>query len=409
MPLVLARRGAGAGSGLIKGSLSMSVRSGADDGYGYRADGGATKFISAGGAVIVNDISSSRFDYQGFAILKGLNGAKIPQGATITKAELVVQVKTGTSIRTPSKLGFENVGDPVTPESYTQLNNKTTASMLTWTPDSSWLTGKTFTIDMKTQLQEVVSRTDFVGDKVCFLWRPNQSGWNGENNNYQTYEYDDAPSKALRLNVEYSVAGGGDAPVVFVAQDTFNRADGNTENVATTTGHIWESPAGTWVIANNRAKQTDVNSTRNLLLIETGLSDIEVGAKVIVPKAERARGGVVFRCKDADNFLRWHIAGTANDAALMELAGGTQTTLATVPLASGLELRTYDLKAVAVGRVIDCYLDGVKVLSYTMPADADASATKAGLYNTNIATTTGVAEFDNFYATTPGHRSFLAD
>jgi|GEM_PF-1672770 len=162
----------------------------------------------------------------------------------------------------------------------------------------------------------------------------------------------------------------------------------------------WTVSKGDWVVTSDGDtqvfKQTgNTTSTEGFVTAgEADGSDYTVSAKVkaISSLGTAAASGVMLRLQNDNNFYLFRINWGTQQAQLLKRTNGSYQYVKSVPLSSPgvVDGQWYELKAEAYGNVIEGYVDGVKLLSYT---DTDAPFLQGA---SGFRTYAQVVEFDDF-------------
>jgi len=104
--------------------------------------------------------------------------------------------------------------------------------------------------------------------------------------------------------------------------------------------------------------------TYNLLIAEsTSVQDLDLRVRIKAIRGEVDQGGgLIWRCKDADNYYVCRINPLESNFRVYKVENGKRSQLDTVELESKTG-RWYEVRAVMVGDRIECFVDGQKYLS----------------------------------------------
>jgi len=122
-------------------------------------------------------------------------------------------------------------------------------------------------------------------------------------------------------------AGGG---VAVHVEDSFTAANGTnlngwTPDIANTPGNTWQAAVLNWSIISNRARGT--NYLYSVLVIDCGNAD----GIITMPCARGGnRNGIVFRYVDTSNYWRAEHSSGSGLFAIVQTAGGSDVTRASV-------------------------------------------------------------------------------
>lgn len=149
-------------------------------------------------------------------------------------------------------------------------------------------------------------------------------------------------------------------PRQLAAVDTFSRADGPLGS--TDTGQTWVISRGGISIVSGKATQTAANL---VAMCESGLTDIDVSCILTHGGETNSLAGMIFGGTDDGTWLAFSLnAGTSKDVAIYISIAGTLTKIvgATLSISPG----TFELRAVKVGNIINCYVDNELVLTHRL-------------------------------------------
>ena len=167
---------------------------------------------------------------------------------------------------------------------------------------------------------------------------------------------------------------------IALNRSTFTAANGTALTAITPeVGGGWTAHNGTWTITGNKLNGVP-NSSR--ASVESGAANVVVEATF--RHAGTIGSGILIRYVDANN--HWFVYLTGTIMEIYEMAGGvlTQRASATVSQPSATDLRAV---VIADGASIRTYLNNVAGPAYASAASG-LTATRHGVYNDNIATTT---------------------
>lgn len=172
-----------------------------DDGYIRGSD--ASIFARQAAFLQVNDTGSNTWDTEAFCLLTIQTGASLPQGTAISKAELVLTKYGGASGAVNTHFTFQNADNATQPNSRADLLGRTYLTPLSLSPGTTWNTGDTRRFNVTSLVQTIVNRPGYNSGKLLWFWRVIDTGWNGNNNNYQVHSFDGSPTFAPRLEVSF--------------------------------------------------------------------------------------------------------------------------------------------------------------------------------------------------------------
>lgn len=175
------------------------------------------------------------------------------------------------------------------------------------------------------------------------------------------------------------------ARVGALAIDTFTRPDSATLD-NTETGQAWELLTGAFAVASLKAS----SSTTSTAVLNVGRADVDVFG-VIVPGS--GTPGLVLRSSaDGADRLSVQLDIDADMFRLQKTVSGTTTPVSSA--AATLNAGTaYAVRAVAIGTLVRCYLDGAQLVEYTLTSPEQTlygALPRVGLRNA------GAATFDDF-------------
>jgi hypothetical protein len=176
--------------------------------------------------------------------------------------------------------------------------------------------------------------------------------------------------------------------MAILVQDSFNRANSTAGLGTADTGQTWQALAWVWGIQNNQAYWVSGNPA--FFVVESGQSDVQITLDNIVISAGQAGGVLAFRVSDSSNY--WLYRNLSSVHQLYKFVGGTATLVSSI--SGSLSAGTHQIKIIANGSVIECYIDDALQISVT--DTFNQTATKHGLRNHTTTTT----RFDNFLVET---------
>jgi hypothetical protein len=171
----------------------ISVSQGSDD--GDRGSNGA--FSASSNPNIIGNIAGNTYD--SWFTFRGVSAT---QGSTINSATLLITRSEVTTYTVSWKVRAVAADDPSPPTTAAGYN------AFTWT--TAQVTGTSadpasYSIDVKTIMQELVDRAGYAGDKVIFQFADNGSG---TTQFVRPAAFESAAQEA-RLTVDYTAAAGG--------------------------------------------------------------------------------------------------------------------------------------------------------------------------------------------------------
>lgn len=175
--------------------------------------------------------------------------------------------------------------------------------------------------------------------------------------------------------------------------DSFTRSDSPTNLGSTDQGKAWSQLSGTWGISSNRAYEPGNNS--GIAIIDTGIGNYtSLSATINMPLGNR--GGLIFRCTDATNWLSFEaVQGAANFVLRKSVAGVVQTLITG---GNAVAINDNPIQVILRDSVIQCFYNSVQIFGYTLTAADYAifprTKTKAGFIVINANT----IKFDDFVA-----------
>jgi hypothetical protein len=183
----------------------------------------------------------------------------------------------------------------------------------------------------------------------------------------------------------------------FLVYDTFT--DDNDTALADHTPNkrpdtnAWTSLRGTWQVQGNQGKlTTTAGDGQNAVVIDAGTADVTATASLITALAGDTDSGLIVNAVDVDNY--WLFTLQAAGACLLyeHTTGGftVRGGAGTFTYSAGT---TYAVKVVTNGDAIDCYVDDVLKVSYSVADRPHKTATEHGLRTFQTDTNSA---FDNF-------------
>jgi hypothetical protein len=180
---------------------------GGDDGYVL----GSSFFYAAVNYANIGNLTNHP-DQAAFVRFVLLN---IPQGATITKAEVTFQAYSSYSNTIATKCHFEAADNPAAPISAANYQARTLTTGTAFSPEA-WTAGSSYkSPDIKAELQEVINRPGWAEDNaVLFAVENNGTAYGDGTYGRQFYCYDySGGSKKAALYVEWSAPEVVEVPV----------------------------------------------------------------------------------------------------------------------------------------------------------------------------------------------------
>lgn len=177
------------------------------------------------------------------------------------------------------------------------------------------------------------------------------------------------------------------APDRWLLSDTFNRPDADTLG-ATETGQSWVNDGtANFGIRGGKAAPLAVGT----VLTDVRRTDIDLSALLTVYEAIP---GIIFRATDENTRMGFFFDVAGGNVLLYRKEAGALTTVAQSPVGTAVG-REYSFRVIAVGDSITCYVDGNRLISYTVPpADlAIFTGTKVGI---RVGAGTGLTRIDSF-------------
>ncbi len=137
----------------------------------------------------------------------------------------------------------------------------------------------------------------------------------------------------------------------------------------------WEQVAGSWSIEDGQLVQSYAGNPVNTLTGDVAyIGDVNWTNYTLTLTATKTSGAEGFlipiAVKDRINSYHWNIGGWNNTVScLEEISAGTKSgqIASTVKNIKVETNRPYQIKIVVEGNVIECYLDDIKMVSYTIP------------------------------------------
>ena len=173
-------------------------------------------------------------------------------------------------------------------------------------------------------------------------------------------------SSAPLLHEDFEKARPGHLPPGWKAATTHKARSTASWNVTEDP----EAPSPPHMLTLTRTENT--GSAYNLCLYEKAeFQDLDVSVKLRANVGKEDQGGgLVWRCKDENNYLICRINPLEKNFRLYKVVAGERKQLdsADVALVRG---KWYTLRVVCVGEHITCYLDGKMLLEATDPAILD--------------------------------------
>lgn len=155
----------------------------------------------------------------------------------------------------------------------------------------------------------------------------------------------------------------------------------------TTSGHKWLYPVGEYRILNGRIFSSVAIVSAAYVSLETANVELKFGLKYM------NREAAAIRVIDRNNYIGARLDHALNLAYVYKCVGGVITRLAEVPFTPQVG-RRYEYKLSGFGNVVDFYVDGAKMVSATL--DAEATTTFGAIKNHGITTvTSNTGLFDN--------------
>jgi hypothetical protein len=140
-------------------------------------------------------------------------------------------------------------------------------------------------------------------------------------------------------------------------------------------GLSWTEQAGDWDIQSNKANLV-TDGTRSAATVETSEADVIIDVTTTLETATKATG-IVARYADTDNYWNVNVSDNTNEFHLWERTAASSTKRASTAYAV-LLATDYDIRLIAYGNTIDCYLDGGNKITYGS-ASAGNTVTVHGL------------------------------
>lgn len=171
-----------------------------------------------------------------------------------------------------------------------------------------------------------------------------------------------------------------------IAADNFDRANGDLNGQTTPVGgYTWLSAAGTFEILDNQAKPKS-NSVNDMTTINVGVPN--VSAKVTMAVwGGGANQSLIFRRTNNSNYWRFYYEGTA--FRVQRIVSSVFSTIATSePMARN---NGDVLEVKCLGSLIECYVNGSKVISII-----DTSMQTATQFGIGVIFSSSLVRYDNF-------------
>jgi len=153
----------------------------------------------------------------------------------------------------------------------------------------------------------------------------------------------------------------------------------------------WSQKTGTWVFKNGLIKQTSTKNYFPLILLEKEkFSDVDISVdfKPISGNID-ASGGIVFRAVDKDNYYIVRANALENNYRLYTFKNGSREQIATATVNQPSLQKFHNLRVIAKGNHIQCYLDGKLYIDHN---DNSFTSGYTGLWTK----ADSITEFDNF-------------
>jgi hypothetical protein len=159
--------------------------------------------------------------------------------------------------------------------------------------------------------------------------------------------------------------------------DDFNRANGALGTASG--GGTWSVLAGTCAIATNVATVTAGAPSATAALPFGDHDNGDFSLKVAVSSLAANPAGLVVRLLDNNNRLGCFLAASTQKAQIFKTDGGTTTML--VEAAATIAINTqYTVRARLTGALVEMFVDGVAVTSFTLTGGDETQYTNANGY-----------------------------
>lgn len=251
--------------------------------------------------------------------------------------------------------GLERNGDIVVLASYAPLFGNSTSTQ--WTPDLIWLNNHSVWGSPNYYVQKIFSnnlskrvlKTTLTGESATFEALSGKIGVG----TWMTAAYFE--------NIK--VVNNETGEVLF------------SEDFSSGTLDEWERIAGRWEINDGKLYQTNTASPVNTLTGDVVyIGDVNWTNYTLTLTATKTSGAegflIPFAVKDRYNSYHWNIGGWSNTVSCLEKisAGSKSGQIASTVKSLRIETgRPYEIKIVVNEDLIECYLDGEKMISYPIP------------------------------------------
>ena len=130
----------------------------------------------------------------------------------------------------------------------------------------------------------------------------------------------------------------------------------------TSSGHQWNIGFGTWRTTDNRIQCTTAGN--NLIYVDTQTPNVHLSSGIKLFDRE----GLAIRANDYNDMIMIQLSPSNNTIGLNKLVSSVRTTLASAD--KQLQVgRRYEVEIKAYGDLIECFIDGEKVITYTLTAE----------------------------------------
>ena len=148
----------------------------------------------------------------------------------------------------------------------------------------------------------------------------------------------------------------------LIAFDRVDMLSGTSLSLGkTSSGHTWTQSFGSWQSANGRIYSTIASGALAYITIPTSNIDLSAGVKYA------NREFLAIRATDKYNFIGVRLNHVTGNAEIYKMDTGVSTTLAQISFVPSIG-RRYLLNAKVYGPIIDFYVDGKYLISYTLSA-----------------------------------------
>lgn len=252
--------------------------------------------------------------------------------------------------------GLERNGDIVAMASYAPLFGNTTA--IQWTPDLIWFNNHRVWGSPNYYVQKI-----FANNKSSKILESKLIGESKTTSEILSGKIGVGTWMTSAIFENIKVVDNQTNEILFSDDFTHNTLD------------EWEQVAGTWEIANNKLHQFNTASPENTLTGDVVYyGDVNWTNYTLTLTATKTGGAEGFlipiAVKDGSNSYHWNIGGWGNTVSCLEKisagskSGQIASTVKDIKIETG---KPYEIKVVVKENSIECYLDNIKMISYTIP------------------------------------------